>query len=131
MSSVVKKVTITSWSCYPSSSMFLEEIELSTRILMPQIKSIKKLCVPHKEKKGDGAGPRLLPANCTVISALIVGLDVLMKYCRHLKYIKNIIVLTDGRGETDWSQTEDVAQQINKQGIHLSVLYFSHARQKT
>jgi len=50
-----------------------------------------------------------------------------MKYCRHLKYIKNIIVITDGRGEADWSQTEDIAHQINKESIRLSVLYPSHA----
>ena len=57
-----------------------------------------------------------------MISALIVGLDVLMKYCKHLKYIKNIIIVTDGRGEADWSQTEDIAHQINKESINLSIL---------
>jgi len=58
MSLAPKKVIITSWFSYLFSSMHLREIALRTRILMPQIRSIKKLCVPHKENKGDGGFPR-------------------------------------------------------------------------
>lgn len=57
------------------------------------------------------------------MSALVVGLDVLMKYCKKLKYIKNIVIITDGRGAVDWSQSEEIAQQINREDINLSVLY--------
>lgn len=49
-----------------------------------------------------------------------------MKYCRHLKYIKNIVLVTDGKGRVDWGGVEDVAQQINTQNIKLSVLYNSN-----
>src|SRR5271156_751876 len=55
MNLAAKKVIIISWFFYPFSSTHLKEIELRARILMPQIRSIKKLCVPHKEKKGDGS----------------------------------------------------------------------------
>ena len=57
------------------------------------------------------------------MSALVVGLDLLMKYCKKLKYIKNIFFITDGRGVTDWSQVDEIAQQINGENIKLSVLY--------
>jgi ATP-dependent DNA helicase 2 subunit 2 len=59
----------------------------------------------------------------TAMSALIVGLDLLMKYCKKLKYIKNIFIITDGRGVTDWSQVDEIAQQINGENIKFSVLY--------
>jgi ATP-dependent DNA helicase 2 subunit 2 len=59
----------------------------------------------------------------TAMSALVVGLDLLMKYCKKLKYIKNILVITDGRGVTDWSQLDEIAQQINEENIKFSVLY--------
>src|SRR5436190_926057 len=57
----------------------------------------------------------------TAMSALVVGLDLLMKYCKRLKYIKNIFFITDGRGTTDWSQVDEIAQQINAENIKLSI----------
>jgi ATP-dependent DNA helicase 2 subunit 2 len=60
------------------------------------------------------------------MSALIVGLDLIMKYCRHLKYIKNVILITDGRGTTDWTQVDDIAEQINREHINLSILFPPH-----
>lgn len=56
------------------------------------------------------------------MSALVVGLDLLMNYCKKLKYIKNLIIITDGRGPVDWNGTEDVAQQINRENVNLSIL---------
>ena len=57
------------------------------------------------------------------MSALVVGLDLIMRYCRKLKYIKNVVVITDGRGATDWSQRDEIANQINQENINLSILF--------
>jgi ATP-dependent DNA helicase 2 subunit 2 len=46
-----------------------------------------------------------------------------MKYCKKLKYIKNIILITDAQGDVNWDGSEDIAQQINQLGINLSILY--------
>jgi len=89
---------------------------------MPQLRSIKKLCVPSETNKGDGNRFQE-SALKLAISALIIAVDMIMKYCRHLKYIKNIVLVTDGKGQVDWGGVEDVAQQINAQNIKLSVLY--------
>jgi len=56
------------------------------------------------------------------MSALVVALDLIMRYCRHLKYIKNVVMITDGRGSTDWSQSDEIAAQINKESVSLSIL---------
>jgi hypothetical protein len=45
-----------------------------------------------------------------------------MKYCKKLKYIKNLTIITDGMGATDWSEYDEIAQQINKENVKLSVL---------
>jgi ATP-dependent DNA helicase 2 subunit 2 len=90
---------------------------------MPQIKSIQKLCVPHRSNNGDGTPPSSLLT--AALSALIVGLDLIMKYCKNLKYIKNLIILTDGQGGVDWSQSDDIAQQINEQNIKLLIWYIT------
>jgi ATP-dependent DNA helicase 2 subunit 2 len=55
------------------------------------------------------------------LSALVVAVDVIMKYCKHLKYIKNIIMITDGKGAIDWSEQDAIAQQINRENINLKV----------
>ena len=56
------------------------------------------------------------------MSALVVGLDLLMKYCKKLKYIKNVIMITDGNGTVDWGQVDEIAQKINAESIKLSIL---------
>ena len=78
---------------------------------MPQIRSIQKLCNPGNTDNGDA------------LSALVVAVDVIMKYCRHLKYIKNITMITDGKGTTDWSEQDPIAQQINNENINLNILF--------
>jgi ATP-dependent DNA helicase 2 subunit 2 len=64
------------------------------------------------------------------MSALVVGIDLIMKYCKHLKYIKNIVMITDGEGHVEWDQEETnaIAQQINDQQIKLSILYSHHTQ---
>jgi ATP-dependent DNA helicase 2 subunit 2 len=56
------------------------------------------------------------------MSALVVGIDLVLKYCRHLKYIKNLIMITDGRGHIDWSGSDDITLQIKKENIAVSIL---------
>lgn len=88
---------------------------------MPQIGALKTLLTVQKTNKGDGI-PRAKRSLRLAMSALVVGLDLIMKYCKHLKYIKNVVVITDGRGATDWSQVDDIAEQINREHINLSIL---------
>lgn len=57
------------------------------------------------------------------MSALVVGLDLITSHCRQMKFIKNVLMITDAEGYIDWSQSEDIAQQINRENIKLSILY--------
>jgi ATP-dependent DNA helicase 2 subunit 2 len=96
---------------------------LTIRILMPQIRALKELLVVQRTNKGDGTHPVFtIGLTTSAMSALVVGLDLIVKYCRHLKYIKNIVMITDGRGSTDWSQRDEIAEEINGQSINLSIL---------
>jgi ATP-dependent DNA helicase 2 subunit 2 len=56
------------------------------------------------------------------MSALIVGIDLITNYCKQLKWIKNVIMITDGLGHTEWDQIDEIAQQINDENIKLSIL---------
>ena len=79
------------------------------QILMPQIREMKRKLVVSSTNEGD------------VISAIVLAIHMLQLYCKHLKYIKNIILLTDGRARLDPSQNEEICNMIITSGIKFSV----------
>ncbi|KAK6353706.1 ATP-dependent DNA helicase II subunit 2 [Orbilia blumenaviensis] len=80
------------------------------QFLMPQIRGLKKLLGPSTTDQGDG------------VSALVVALDLIEKYCKKLKYIRNIVLLTNGTGKFDFDGVDDIIEQIREHKINLTVL---------
>lgn len=58
----------------------------------------------------------------TVLSGVIIGVQMLTDFCGKLKFTKNLILITDGERTTDYTDAEAVANQINTQGIKFSAL---------
>ena len=56
------------------------------------------------------------------LSAVILGVDMLMKHCRHLKFVKRLYLITNGTGPLDADDIEDTAAQIKQNDIKLTVL---------
>ncbi|EPS42858.1 hypothetical protein H072_3235 [Dactylellina haptotyla CBS 200.50] len=81
-----------------------------SQFLMPQIRELQKMLYANRGEKGDG------------ISALVVAIDIIEKYCKKLKYIRNIVLLTNGTGNFDFEGIDDIVKQIKDQGINLTVL---------
>ncbi|KAK6542229.1 ATP-dependent DNA helicase II subunit 2 [Orbilia ellipsospora] len=81
-----------------------------SQFLMPQIRELQKLLHLSDSEDGDG------------ISALVVAIDIIEKYCKKLKYIRNIVFLTNGNGRFDFDGIDDIVQQIKDQGIKLTIL---------
>ncbi|KAK6511954.1 ATP-dependent DNA helicase II subunit 2 [Arthrobotrys musiformis] len=81
-----------------------------SQFLMPQIRGLKQLLGPSATDQGDG------------ISALVVALDIIEKYCKKLKYIRNIVLLTNGTGSFDFDGIGDIIEQIKEHRINLTVL---------
>ncbi|KAG5437562.1 hypothetical protein PCANB_000990 [Pneumocystis canis] len=79
------------------------------QITIKQIKELKKLLIPSHTDIGDA------------ISAVIIGIDLLSKYCRHLKYIKNLILITNGLSHMNFSDLEKIAYQIKYMSINFSI----------
>lgn len=77
---------------------------------MADVRSISSSLVPSSTNDGDS------------LSALVIGIEMMKKYCRHLKYRKNIYLFTDGRGETDFDGYETILQQMIENNINLTVL---------
>jgi len=56
------------------------------------------------------------------LSAVILGVDMTMKHCRNLKFIKRIYLITNGTGPLDADDIEQTAAQIKQNDIQLTVL---------
>ncbi|KAF3910167.1 hypothetical protein ABW21_db0200433 [Orbilia brochopaga] len=81
-----------------------------SQFLMPQIRSLQNLLHPSHTEEGDG------------ISAIVVAMDLIEKFCKKLKYIRNIVFLTNGNGNYEMEGVDDIIKQIKDQGIKLTVL---------
>ncbi|KAK5946936.1 ATP-dependent DNA helicase yku80 [Knufia obscura] len=70
--------------------------------------------------------PNQLKANNTdsgdALSAVILGVDMIMKHCRNLKFVKRLYLITNGTGALDADDIEQTAGMIKQNGIHLTVL---------
>ncbi|KAG4306170.1 hypothetical protein PORY_000158 [Pneumocystis oryctolagi] len=80
------------------------------QITIKQIKELKEKLVPSSTNIGDA------------ISGVIIGIDLISKYCRHLKYIKNLILITNGMSYMDFSDSERIAYQIKYMSINFSII---------
>ncbi|KAI5793617.1 putative Ku family DNA helicase [Pyronema domesticum] len=78
--------------------------------LLPDLQLLQSSLIPSSTNLGDG------------ISALILAIQTLLSYCRHLKYIKSIFLLTNGRGSFDPDGLDEIAAQIRHQNIKLTIL---------
>ncbi|KAK6344565.1 ATP-dependent DNA helicase II subunit 2 [Orbilia brochopaga] len=81
-----------------------------SQFLMPQIRSLQNLLHPSHTEEGDG------------ISAIVVAMDLIEKFCKKLKYIRNIVFLTNGNGMYELDGLDDITKQIKDQDIKLTIL---------
>ncbi|KAG0644451.1 SPOC like C-terminal domain-containing protein [Tuber brumale] len=82
------------------------------QFLMDHVRDLNRVLVPSRGKGEGGDG----------FSAICIAVDMIMRYCRKLKYIKNVVLVTDGRGEWDDEGCEEIVGQIQEEGINLTVL---------
>ena len=53
------------------------------------------------------------------ISAIVLAIQMISKFCKHLKYKKRIFFVTDGRGNIDGSDVASIAAKLKSDGIEL------------
>lgn len=77
---------------------------------MPNVRELQGTLKPSKTNKGDG------------ISAICIAIEMIMTYCKKLKYTRNICLVTDGMGDFDTDEIDNIKDQIKAEGINLTVL---------
>ena len=57
-----------------------------------------------------------------MLDALIIAIYMIEQKCKKLKYIKRIMILTDGTQEMDWQDFDEVKGMLLKNQIALTVV---------
>jgi ATP-dependent DNA helicase 2 subunit 2 len=82
-----------------------------SQILLPELQKLPTVLKPSATDDRD------------IISAIILAVDMINRHCKHLKYKKKVIVVTNALGSRiDEDDTETVAQQFKDNDIELVVL---------
>lgn len=81
-----------------------------SQVLMPELQALPAMLQPSKTDEGD------------VLSAIIIAVDMIVKHCRHLKYRKRIVVITNATAHIDSDDIEKTADQFKHNDIELVLL---------
>ncbi|KMU81909.1 Ku80 [Coccidioides immitis RMSCC 3703] len=80
------------------------------QMLMPDIRKLRDLVKPSNTNQGDA------------ISSIILAIDMIVRYCKRLKYKRKIVLVTDGRSTMDSDGIDSIVSKIKEEGIELVIL---------
>ncbi|KAI9757355.1 MAG: ATP-dependent DNA helicase II subunit 2 [Candelina submexicana] len=81
-----------------------------SQILMDELRNLHSAIRPSGTDAGDA------------ISALVIAIQMINKYCKKLKYRRTVVLVTNGRGSMDAGGIDEIAKKIKEDDIHLVVL---------
>ncbi|QSL65397.1 hypothetical protein MERGE_002707 [Pneumocystis wakefieldiae] len=79
------------------------------QITINEVEELKRKLVPSNTDVGDA------------ISAVIIGIDLISKYCGSFRHIKNLILITNGESAMNFSDLEKIGYQIRYMSINFSI----------
>lgn len=95
--------------------------------MLADLKVLRQKIKLSETNDGDGKStPRIVreesPNKNLAISAIIIAIQMITKYCKKLKYIRKIVLVTDARGSIDGDGLPDITKKIKDEGIELLVV---------
>lgn len=88
----------------------IKELLPIQQALLPDLRNLRDVIKPSKSSRGD------------LISALVVAIEMMERHTRKLKYIRKIVLVTDGSRNMDADDVEQIATKLLDDGIELTVL---------
>ncbi|OAA38891.1 ATP-dependent DNA helicase II subunit 2 [Metarhizium rileyi] len=85
-------------------------IQELSQITMSGLRALQESVIPSDTMSGDA------------VSAIVVAVDLIDTFTKKLKWVRKIVLVTDGQGEVDADGIEDIAKKINDSNIQLTVL---------
>ena len=98
------------WDQEDSSFSNISVFQELNQLLLHNLKELHDQLTPSGTDNGDA------------ISAIVIAIQMIEQKCKRLKYIRRIILITNGRGEIDGDQIAEISQKIKEEGIDLTVL---------
>lgn len=96
------------------------------RILLPDLKSLHQKIKLSESNDGDGINAFLLNFELAdyrpAISAIVIAIQIILRYCKKLKYQRRIVLVTNARGLLDPDQISEITGKIKQEGIELVVV---------
>ncbi|KAL1959864.1 hypothetical protein VTO42DRAFT_1009 [Malbranchea cinnamomea] len=80
------------------------------QILMPDLRKLQKLIKPSNVDEGDA------------ISSIILAIEMIIQYCKRLKYKRRIVLVTNGKSPMDPDGLDEIVNKVRSEGIELIVL---------
>ncbi|KAI4087583.1 MAG: hypothetical protein LQ339_008871 [Xanthoria mediterranea] len=83
-----------------------------SNILLPDLKQLRSKIVLSSTDKGDA------------ISAIVIAIQMIIKYCKKLKYKRKIVLVTDGRGplDADPDSVQEITNKIKQDNMELVIV---------
>lgn len=98
-------------------------------MLLPDLKALRKKIKLSTSSEGDGLSDsslhQLLPQLITypAISAIVIAISMITKYCKKLKYKRKIVLVTDAMGPMDAEDSSEITKKIIADNMELVVVY--------
>lgn len=61
--------------------------------------------------------------NQTAISSIILAIEMIVRFCKKLKYKRRIVLVTNGKNPMDSGDLEHIVSKVKSEGIELVVLW--------
>lgn len=81
------------------------------QMTMSSLRPLRTCVVPSSTESGDA------------ISAIVVAVDMIETFTKKLKWIRKVVLVTDGQGVLDADDIGDITMKMNDSGIQLTILY--------
>ncbi|CAO1599934.1 ATP-dependent DNA helicase yku80 [Xanthoria calcicola] len=83
-----------------------------SNILLPDLKELHSKIVLSSTDRGDA------------ISAIVIAIQMIIKYCKKLKYKRKIVLVTDGRGplDADPDSVQEITNKIKQDNMELIIV---------
>ncbi|KAG5922881.1 hypothetical protein E4U42_005180 [Claviceps africana] len=81
-----------------------------SNVTMSGLRALQSAIKPSRTLAGDA------------ISAIVVAIDMIDTFTKKLKWIRRIVLVTDGQGEVDADDIDEIAKKMNDSNIQLTIL---------
>lgn len=86
------------------------------------LQPISQILLPDLNRLRGSIRPSAIEFEGDAISAIVLAIQMIIQQCKKLKYIRKIVLVTNGQGPMDTSMSEEIIKKIQSDSVDLVVL---------